>query len=422
MVTGEALDNTARLDGFTITGGLADGNHGSADPDVDETGRGGGILLKLGAHQLPPNPAPSIVRCRIEGNGALRGGGLYMDSNPGSTILPTLANLEFRDNDSLASDHVQTEGDGGGAYSGLWSQELWVNCLFAGNTAVRNGAGLYDAGGTAQDITNCTFADNVADGDGGGLYLEEEDLAEGFPIRIANSIFWNNVDAGGMDAGAQITVIVHGAQDVTLTRSDVEGGPVPPGVNDGGANLNPPQDPRFVAPAAGNYRLLACSPCVEAGSDAELPPDKGNLDGDFESPPDLDEPTPRDLDMMDRRQDSPDGDDVPRVDMGPYELPEVSCPWDCADPPDGVIDVVDFLALLSQWGQECTSCDLTGGPGVTTVDFLALLQAWEPGCGGGLSKTVEDCIDTFGIDPVALQECICKVEPCTSGCPPENCQ
>jgi hypothetical protein len=42
-----------------------------------------------------------------------------------------------------------------------------------------------------------------------------------------------------------------------------------------------------------------------------------------------------------------------------------------------VIDTVDFLALLAQWGQTGTSCDFDG-TGVDTVDFLALLAAWGP--------------------------------------------
>ncbi|MHC4978608.1 MAG: choice-of-anchor D domain-containing protein [Planctomycetota bacterium] len=52
------------------------------------------------------------------------------------------------------------------------------------------------------------------------------------------------------------------------------------------------------------------------------------------------------------------------------------CPLDCADPPDGVVDVVDFLALLAQWGTE-GSCD-ADGDGVSVTDFLLMLAAWGP--------------------------------------------
>ncbi len=59
-----------------------------------------------------------------------------------------------------------------------------------------------------------------------------------------------------------------------------------------------------------------------------------------------------------------------------YENP-VTCPWDCALPPDGVIDVVDFLALLGGWGFP-GPCDFDGINGVDVVDFLKLLGAWGP--------------------------------------------
>jgi hypothetical protein len=51
------------------------------------------------------------------------------------------------------------------------------------------------------------------------------------------------------------------------------------------------------------------------------------------------------------------------------------CPLDCGDG-DGTVGVVDFLALLAQWGTEGT-CDADGG-GVSVTDFLLLLAAWGP--------------------------------------------
>jgi hypothetical protein len=51
------------------------------------------------------------------------------------------------------------------------------------------------------------------------------------------------------------------------------------------------------------------------------------------------------------------------------------CPLDCGDG-DGNVGVVDFLALLAQWGT-AGSCDVDGG-GVGVTDFLAMLAAWGP--------------------------------------------
>jgi len=57
------------------------------------------------------------------------------------------------------------------------------------------------------------------------------------------------------------------------------------------------------------------------------------------------------------------------------------CPFDLND--DGVIDTVDFLAVLAAWGAcpgECQSCDadFNGDCQVDTIDFLTLLAKWGP--------------------------------------------
>ena len=55
------------------------------------------------------------------------------------------------------------------------------------------------------------------------------------------------------------------------------------------------------------------------------------------------------------------------------------CPWDCGGSYDGQVSVVDFLALLAQWGQVDTSCDLSlGDPGAGINEFLTILAHWGP--------------------------------------------
>jgi len=56
----------------------------------------------------------------------------------------------------------------------------------------------------------------------------------------------------------------------------------------------------------------------------------------------------------------------------------VPCPWDCdgGESTDGNVGIVDFLALLAQWGGP-GSCDFDGG-GVGINDFLELLANWGP--------------------------------------------
>ncbi len=59
---------------------------------------------------------------------------------------------------------------------------------------------------------------------------------------------------------------------------------------------------------------------------------------------------------------------------GNPELP--GCPFDCGGDNDGDVGIIDFLALLAQWGGP-GSCDFDGG-GVGINDFLDLLAAWGP--------------------------------------------
>ena len=61
----------------------------------------------------------------------------------------------------------------------------------------------------------------------------------------------------------------------------------------------------------------------------------------------------------------------------PDECEAVQCPWDCGGDNDGTVGIIDFLALLGQWGQVGSPCDFDGG-GVGITDFLKLLGQWGP--------------------------------------------
>ncbi len=154
--------------------------------------------------------------------------------------------------------------------------------------------------------------------------------------------------------------------DVAYT--DVEGGQSDVHIEAGGLlnwlDGNIDADPLFVDPDNGDFRLQPGSPCIDAGDNTAVP--KG---------------TTTDLDGNPRFVDDPDTPDTgfgdpPVVDMGAYEFQGASpCPWDCGDN-DGNVGIVDFLALLAQWGGR-GSCDFDGG-GVGINDFLDLLAAWGP--------------------------------------------
>ncbi len=53
------------------------------------------------------------------------------------------------------------------------------------------------------------------------------------------------------------------------------------------------------------------------------------------------------------------------------------CPWDCGGDADIGVGIVDFLALLAQWGTSGSSCNLGAGvAGVGIEEFLEILANW----------------------------------------------
>jgi hypothetical protein len=54
----------------------------------------------------------------------------------------------------------------------------------------------------------------------------------------------------------------------------------------------------------------------------------------------------------------------------------IVCPADCAQPPDGQVDVSDLLALLAEWDAPGPSCNILEDATVNVLDLLELLAAW----------------------------------------------
>ncbi len=256
VVTAIDVDDTARLDGFTITngtgiwfehqgfeeywgGGICIEN---ANPVINNcafvnntAGQGGGMALYGSsptitsctiAHNtatwygggivLDNDSSPEITDCVIEDNHAVdmtgsAGGGIASDSSS-----PILNNCEFRENttqiagggmanlDSLPvltnCTFVMNEaivGFGGGMFNIDSSPEL-SGCVFEGNIAQATGGGmqnLSDLGVSAPTLIDCTFSSNSA-GSGGGM----DNV--GSPPIVTNCIFENNSatteNGGGM--------------------------------------------------------------------------------------------------------------------------------------------------------------------------------------------------------------------------------
>jgi uncharacterized repeat protein (TIGR01451 family) len=298
-----AINETAILDGFTVTKGYANGG--------------------------PPNE---------------RGAGLYADFN-----FPTIVNVVFLDNwASLAGGGVYSTGapiriynssffgnhagfSGGGFYGGTYAQEL-VNCVFSGNSSFRGGGIVMHAGAFASILRDLTIAGNSATGEGGGLWHES-----GISWTLTNSVFWGNT----APANPQIATWV--ANVPIVTYSVVQGGYT----GSGSSNVLD-QDPLFVdangddnllGTADDDLHLQLASPAIDAGNNGAVTTDKVDLDDDR----DTTETLPLDRDYNDRFIDVVGKVDTgvgtpPIVDMGAYEAAERFVDL-AIDKDDGFVDL-----------------------------------------------------------------------------------
>ena len=375
VVSASGVGASAVLDGFTITGGQADG--------FSPSDSGAGLFVD--------GAGPTVSDCLFTGNHAVDKGGGFHNAGEGS---PTLSDCTFLDNSSdnngggvslvaggptLSACLIlgNSAGNrGGGMYSALGGSPVLVNCLFSGNSAAIYGGGLATGGTTT--LTNCSFSENHADTYGGGIYNFKSDSV----LTAANSVFWGNSDGGGTDESAQIH-LANGT--VTVTYSCVQGWSTP------GVDGNIDADPTFVdadgdddtvGTGDDNPRLQPGSPCIDAGDNSAVPPDcTTDLDG-----------RPRIVDG--------DGDDLAVVDMGAYEFADgLVCICGDLDDSGGVVDLSDFGLFALCYGrvapdEDCppeafTCSDLNGSGGIDLSDFgtFALLY------GATSTKQVPNCLD-----------------------------
>ncbi len=260
---GEGADTM--LEGFTITGGgsgtggvpiIGGGMYNfSSSPTVTNcifssntcTGRGGGMSNYGGSN-------PTVTNCNFSGNKAGNGGGMHNSSSS-----PTVTNCNFIGN---------TGYTGGGMSNEFGSNSIVTNCTFISNTSGGRGAGMMNIRGSSPTVTNCNFSDNWTVYAGGGMSNEFSSNS-----IVTNCTFISNKAGygGGMsnqDSNPTVTnCILWGDTpdeiyypNITVTYSDVQGGWT------GTGNID--LDPLF---SDADGRLLADSPCIDAGNDAAVP-------------------------------------------------------------------------------------------------------------------------------------------------------
>ncbi len=137
---GTSLDNTAVLDGFTITGGNANG--------VGSHAYGGGIYNSSGS--------PAIINCIFQDNHAFAdGGGMYNEKSS-----PAITNCIFYRNDAQY---------GGAIFNGNQSSPVLTNCTIYGNSAYCGG-GIANFNYSLPVITNCILWGDNSSSSGHEIY------------------------------------------------------------------------------------------------------------------------------------------------------------------------------------------------------------------------------------------------------------
>ncbi|MCP4549836.1 MAG: T9SS type A sorting domain-containing protein [bacterium] len=359
------LDASARLDGFTVTGGYADLAGGDSrkgggmyNEDSSPTlanctftdNRAWSSSYARGGAIYNQDSSPTIVDCTFSGNYSYSTGGAIYSSSGSS---PLIAGCLFTGNQAGEGGN----GDGGAIYHSSGLMTTIVDCVFKNNWAKYNGGVIFNYGnGGGANIANCTFSDNEAGMYGGAIYNRS-----GTVLNCANSIFNRNAVTAGNGHGG---VVYNTACDPVFTNCvfyDNESGCVGQGVyniqfadaifrncilegewvlyNGGDCDVvvtyccleqagyeapelhNVYADPLLVDPGNDDFHLQAESPCIDAGDNEVIPVDLCDVDGDE----DFDEVLPWDFEGDDRRQDDTETADsgngnAPIVDIGADEL------------------------------------------------------------------------------------------------------
>ncbi|HUS74115.1 MAG TPA: choice-of-anchor Q domain-containing protein, partial [Sedimentisphaerales bacterium] len=370
VVTNSNIDETAVLDGFTITAGNANGS-----PDY-ERDRGGGMFNN--GHDNPCNP--TVAGCTFFGNSGVEfGGGMFNYGHGDGECNPIITDCTFLRNAS---------GSEGGGMSSWGGHSVVTNCTFGGNYSRYCGGGMSNTGSNPT-VSNCTFSYNSTNGRGGGMWNYEFSsptltncLFSGNSVAnegggmcneffsaptVTNSILWDNTDAGGADESAQI----HNYESTpVINHTCIEGWT---GALGGIGNIG--DDPMFrdadgpdniAGTVDDNLRLMEGSPCIDNGNNAAIPVEVDtDLDGH-----------PRIIDG--------DCNDTDTVDMGAYEFNYAymgDFDYNCE------VDFGDFAILALAWltepkdAQWNPTCDINihNDSSINMLDLHVFVENWLAG-------------------------------------------
>jgi len=292
VLISEAVTETARLDGFIIQGGNANGS----PPDS----YGGGWYNKSGN--------PSLVNLIFYQNYALSGGGLFND---------------YADSLIVNCAWIGNRAEFGGGVDNFHSSPIFVTPLFSGNYAEIRAGAIFSSYSNPT-VTNGTVGFNFAADTvvyPGALLNNNGSL-----LILNNSILWGNGDYQISNVDSSTSELYYSLIQDTPSQTSCN----VPSITCYGVKLN--VDPQFVDPPGfdtiigtldDNERLKITSPAINAGSNSLTPLDELdiNYNGDYT------EKLPYDLDNTWRFAQAVSGyigsGTPPIVDMGAYETKAV---------------------------------------------------------------------------------------------------
>lgn len=251
-VQGGAVSIYAALAGYVIDSSTFSGNRCSGD---------GGAIHTSGSAW--PNATAYIQGCSFSADTALgRGGALCVTGSVNFSA------------DSFRSCRA---ANGGAVYDVASTAKGFYHSVFSGNFASRHGGAMYLTGGNAgHDISNCLFSGNAA-GLAGGAICDSatslpfihctfsgnaaptangiHNISNAYPI-FANCVIWDGTTGISSLSGSIVNMIASLSQGGATGTGSISA------------------KPQFIAPlsasaaptTAGDYRLLPCSPAINAGN------------------------------------------------------------------------------------------------------------------------------------------------------------
>ncbi len=285
------------------------------------TGRGHGVGANFNYSSAV------LTRCTVASNTSTGAGGLYFYRSPATLVDCVITDnvggvcggaLFYVSGESVIAGLCETAGEEGVDCRSLYPTTL-TNCLVTGN---QSESALYTTGGLdfvniAPTLTNCTIAKNTQPGltvdmnfYETGPYTNVFCGCNNVPI-LNNCIIWDWIDLPSLRYG---DFPIESDERLEISNSCLKFEIPESGyIND---------DPLFVNPAGGDYRLQADSPCIDSGSN------------------ELALGIPTDLDGNTRIMDG-DSDRVSTVDMGAYEFQP-------PPPPPPELWILDSLGQVHQ--------------------------------------------------------------------------